>query len=49
MEVRRVVTGSVDERSRVISDDVFTRTRWCEPWMSDENDPDGFDLNHEHG
>ena len=43
MEVRRVVTGNVDGRSRVISDDVFTNTRWCELWMSDENDPDGFD------
>ena len=43
MEVRRVVTGNVDGRSRVISDDVFTNTRWCELWMSDQNDPDGFD------
>ena len=43
MAVRRVVTGNADGKSRVVSDDVFTNTRWCQLWMSDEGDPDGFD------
>ena len=43
MAVRRVVTGNADGRSRVISDDL-TRTTWCdEIWMSDDDNPDGFD------
>ena len=43
MAVRRVVTGNADGKSRVVSDDVFTNTNWCQLWMSDEDDPDGFD------
>ena len=43
MAVRRVVTGNMDGASRVISDDVFESTKWCELWMSDEDNRDGFD------
>jgi mannose-6-phosphate isomerase-like protein (cupin superfamily) len=43
MAVRRVVTGNADGKSRIVSDDVFTSTKWCQLWMSDEDDPDGFD------
>jgi mannose-6-phosphate isomerase-like protein (cupin superfamily) len=43
MAVRRVVTGNIDGHSGVISDDALTRTKWCEIWMSDEDEPNGFD------
>jgi mannose-6-phosphate isomerase-like protein (cupin superfamily) len=43
MAVRRVVTGNFDGKSRVVSDGVV-RTTWCdEIWMSDDDEPDGFD------
>ena len=42
--VRRVVTGNVEGKSRVVSDDALTGATWCdEIWMSDQDDQNGFD------